>query len=670
MAMPTLRTEIKRVLIIAFWVVFSLGYFDRFPLPGFLSKVYLILLAGLVTASACGYGTVLVNRLIPDSLEPPEFMVFSAAVGFGILSLGMVFAGAVGLWTHGGAVMLIVPGLLLRWRYHKKRHSPRSLAGNPSWPYDGPPTTASGMTSFVPFFLIATGAILSLLIAFSPITYYDSLVYHFALPQAYIQARHWIGHQELIYSAFPQTMEMIWTLGTLLGGDLLANLLGWGMAVVGVLAVYSYAKRFLGSRAAIWAAVFLSVMPAYLLLSSGGYVDVSLAVFSFLSFYALCLWKESQLSGCLVLAGALGGWAMGTKYTGAIALGIGMLIILKETHPRTLKTIITHQTIYAGVAFLVFSPWLVKNLYYMGNPVFPFLHSWSLKPANPWLGAAAEGYFRGLTEYAPRSGWHLFKLIWDMAVHGLDFGGGMDVLGDLGWAPLFAFLPTVLLARKKTSHVWLVLFYCICFFLAWGMSRPVLRFFLPLAPFLALGAAYGYDQGVRAQTRTFRLFGQAFLTILLLSNFRLFFEVTDVLSLFRVPLGFESSAQYLSRILSNNYYPAASFINHSLSNDTLTYVIGDQRSYYYNRPILVTPAFNKNPLTEWANEAISAEDLAARLKARHITHLLINDMEMKRLDSAYHIFPFTPKGQKNWETLRSRLAHPVYRDNHCEVLAL
>src|ERR1019366_6290542 len=112
-----------------------------------------------------------------------------------------------------------------------------------------------------------------------------SLVYHFPLPQAYLQAGHWIGRPELIYSAFPQTMEMIWSLGMLIAGDSFSNLLGWAVAVLGVLAVYTYAHRFFGRRTAAWAAALLATMPTYLLLSSGGYIDVGLTVFSFASFY-------------------------------------------------------------------------------------------------------------------------------------------------------------------------------------------------------------------------------------------------------------------------------------------------------------------------------------------------------------------------------------------------
>ena len=195
----------------------------------------------------------------------------------------------------------------------------------------------------------------------------------------------------------------------------------------------------------------------------------------------------------------------------------------------------------------------------------------------------------------------------------------------------------------------------------------MLRFLVPVAPFLALAAAYGYEEGLNRQTKGFRWAGQVFLGLLLLSNACLFFEVGDVLSIFRVPLGFETRGEYLSEKL--NYFNAATFVN-TLPPDSLTYVVGDQRGYYYNNPVLVTPVFNTNPLTEWANQASSAEELATHLKTQRITHLLVNDSEFKRLDSVYHLFPFTAKGQANWDALRSHLTQILYKDRDCEVLAL
>src|SRR5258706_288517 len=120
------------------------------------------------------------------------------------------------------------------------------------------------------------------------------------------------------------------------------------------------------------------------------------------------------------------------------------------------------------------------------------------------------------------------------------------------------------------------------FFIAWGMTRPVLRFLIPLAPILSLAGAYGFAEGLGAQKKRLRTLGHLFLGLLISSNLLLFFEVTDTLSLFKVPLGFESRFDYLSEKL--DYFPAASFVN-ALPSKSLTYVVGDQRGYYYNTTV-------------------------------------------------------------------------------------
>src|ERR1700747_675590 len=99
MEMPTLRTEVKSLLLVAFWAIFGAGLFDRFPLPGLVCKLYLIALALLVTVAAFGFGSLLVKFCRAAELSPAEFFVFSTIAGFGLLSLAMAAAGVVSLWT-------------------------------------------------------------------------------------------------------------------------------------------------------------------------------------------------------------------------------------------------------------------------------------------------------------------------------------------------------------------------------------------------------------------------------------------------------------------------------------------------------------------------------------------------------------------------------------------
>jgi len=183
----------------------------------------------------------------------------------------------------------------------------------------------------------------------------------------------------------------------------------------------------------------------------------------------------------------------------------------------------------------------------------------------------------------------------------------------------------------------------------------------------ALLSAAAWTHGIAERSRVVESCGRGVLGILLLAGAVFFFQVEGVIQPFPVALGLESRDHYLARQL--NYFRAAQVVN-QLPMGSLTVVVGDQRGYYYNSRVLVTPVFNKNPLADWSNEAASPDDLASRLASRGVTHLLINRSEMTRLDRVYHLFPFTPQGRLNWDGLVSRRARPIYHDRDCDVLAL
>ncbi len=654
MAMPAIRTEIKVLSIALLWACFCVGYFTRFPLPLFTEKLFLTAVAIVVLFSAFGFGAFCLRFLTPGALTDSEEVCFSTLLGLGIWSLILFAAGVFGVWSLRPVLGVLAFGAAAGWMH---RAAIVRLWAPADEPVERP---------VVPRILVLITAILSLLIAFAPPTYYDTLVYHYTLPQSYLKAGRWIGQPTLIYSAFPQTMELLWLLGMVLAGDLLSNLLGWAVGALGVWAVYLFVQRSTNTRTAWWAAALLSVTPSYLLLSSGGYVDVGLTVFGFASFFALTLWAEKRSTSLLVLAGVLSGFALGCKYTGGISIVISACFIIKQTISKSTKNAFKSTILYGLSSFLIYVPWLVKNIHFVGNPVFPFLYKWGSK-ASPWAQQAAEGYFQGLTEYSPRSVLGLGKLLWEIAVGGLRFGGGMDVLGDLGWGALFVLLPALWLAKKMPVRIKNSLLYCVLFFVPWGLSRPVLRFLLPIAPFLAIVGAYAYTQVVQALSPWYRRAGQLVLAALICSNVALFFEVSDSLGLFQVPMGFATRTEFLSRRLK--YYRASQFLE-TLPENAVTYVVGDQCAYYYNRPVLIAPVFNKNPLADWANEAKSGADLVTAIKSQGVTHLLINNTELERLNGPYRIFPLTEKGKANWDQLRARAGKRIYQDIHCEVLSL
>jgi 4-amino-4-deoxy-L-arabinose transferase-like glycosyltransferase len=436
-------------------------------------------LAALTFACAGGYGIRLIKTLWPGRKEPLEEILFSSALGYGLLSLLMALAGVFGGWTRPGAWVILSAGVALSWPFVKTLIS---LTPDRTF-WRGPAA-----------FLILLCALWAFLIALAPVTYYDSLVYHFALPAAYAQAGHWLGLKELIYSAFPQNLEMLWTFGLLLGHDGVANLISLLLTAMAVAAAASFAQRYLTQREGRFAALLLAAMPALLLLSSGGYVDGGLTLYAFLSFYALCVWRESGQRPTLILSGLFAGLAMGAKYTGGIPFAAGGILTL-WTGRRQPAAAAKNTLVYGVSAVLTMSPWFIKNWVYVGNPFFPFFYAWGNPRLSPWVQQAAAGYFRGVAEYAPRSLGSLLQLPWDIAFRSVRFGRGMDILGDYGWAPFVFLTPCLFFCRKRPAIARILLAYAALFFIPWALSRPVLRFLLPLAPVLALlsAVAFGRD---------------------------------------------------------------------------------------------------------------------------------------------------------------------------------
>jgi len=621
-------------------------------MPALRTALTSTLLAVLAFVSAGGYGVQLTRRLAFEPWTPLEEMIFAAASGYGVLSLLMMAAGAANAWTPIGAWLVLAGGLALAIPFLRLL---RSLV---------PRENLHGWRSLL---VIALCALWAYLLALAPVTYYDSLVYHFAIPAAYVQAHHWLSLKELIYPAFPQNLEMLWTLGLLLNGDTVANLMSLTLSLLTVAAAGAFALRWLTRRESRLAILFLAVMPAMLLLSSGGYVDNGLTCYVFLSFYALCFWWEAGRRSMLLLAGLLGGLAMGVKYTGGIPFAAGGVLVLCRDH-RRLSLSLKNLFLYGGAGILLWSPWLIKNTLCVGNPFFPFLYQWGNPKLSPWVQEAAAGYFRGLAEYQPCGLMGFIRLPLDIVIRSMRFGGGMDILGDYGWAPFVFLVPCLMFCRKALPPIArLMVAFAALYFVPWAFTRPVLRFLLPLAPVLSILAAAAWMRVFQRGHGTARRLATGVLTVFILCGFGFFFLVEGMIQPFPAALGLESRGHYLTRQL--NYYAAAQFVN-GLPENSLVFVVGDQRGYYYNRRVMVSPVFNQNPLVAWANEASSPQDLAARLKARRITHILINRSEGARLEKSYNLFPFTAAGRLNWDRLQSGLTRLLYHDAHCDVLAL
>jgi len=319
---------------------------------------------------AAAYGWGLIPRLILKlPVETPLGRVTTLATGLGILSLLTLGLGLVGGMNQivAGAITLIgfgvsVVGLL---RHRTSVHLRVDLV---HWWW----------------LLLAPLASLTITAAMLPAGFlwgmdepngYDVVEYHLQVPREWFELGRIVPLTHNVFSFFPFNVEMHYLFAMhLMGGPWVAQFLAQMMhaAFVGltVAAVYAaVAER--GRFAAMMAALFAGAVPWMPMLGSIAYNEGGLLLYGTLGIaWAMraTSWRQFSIAGLMI------GFACGCKLTAVPMLLIGLPVSLTLT--LLLNRALSRQAMLGmlfmvAIAVLVFSPWLVRNAIWVGNPVFP-----------------------------------------------------------------------------------------------------------------------------------------------------------------------------------------------------------------------------------------------------------------------------------------------------------
>ncbi len=647
--MPLIRRPPLLILYAAVFLTLASFYFFYYPIPGFWARSGELGRAFLFMFLLASVGRSILRRSPFDGPGGPgeagrgELLLLSIGVGAIPVVLGFLLLGVAGHFDRRSLLLLSAALGVLAWRDAQfwvsvlvERMSP----GRPPWI----PTAG----------ILGGGAVfaLGLLCAFAPPTYYDSLVYHLALPAKYLQE----GRVGFVpynhYSHFPQNMEMVFGWFLAMSSDVSAQVFNVFLAALTAIGLWVVFRPAKGAPPSFrWDVFLFLTAPCLLLLSTETYVETATAFWTSLSVWAAYRGLKDGRRAWFALAGALGGFLAGIKYTGVITPALLTVLVGVWPGRRSWRDRALDGFLVAAVSLAVFSPWLVKNFVFTGgNPFFPFLPS--LFPArNVYLyQESAEAYFQVLSEYKGASALliELFKMPFRLTTQAESFGGGFDVTGDLGWALPLLLLPLGLLTLRSSAGFRFLGAYTLAHLFLWASLRPVLRFLFPVFPLVCALSGQGLSALLRPGGPWARRAAAGVVGLFTLSGAVLFYWVERVRDPFPVVLGLSSREEYLSRKL--DYYPWMSFMDRELPLKSRVLFVGDQRSYYCPRPYVAPMALLPQPLKAWAEEAETGEDLRQSLVRRGFTHLFLNRREAKRLEG-YRVLDFTPRGTGVFEDL-------------------
>ncbi len=216
---------------------------------------------------------------------------------------------------------------------------------------------------------------------------YDVLEYHLQVPREWFEAGRMLPLTHNVFSFMPFNVEMHYLFAMhLMGGPWVAQFLCQMMhlAFIGltVAAVYAAVEER-GKFIAICAGLLVASTPWMPMLGSIAYNEGGLLLFGTLAIaWAMrCLPAGHVLKPVrfYALAGAMAGLACGCKLTGVPLLLIGIplasggtLVLWGILFVRLpLGKWFARHLVFVGMGLLVFSPWLIRNYAWVGNPVFP-----------------------------------------------------------------------------------------------------------------------------------------------------------------------------------------------------------------------------------------------------------------------------------------------------------
>lgn len=479
----------------------------------------------------------------------------------------------------------------------------------------------------------------------SPPTDFDVREYHLQGPKEWFQQGRISFLPHNVYTSFPFLSEMLSLTGMVFTGD------WWRGALVGkailacfqllsALAVFAVARRWISSSVAWLAVLIYLTTPWTLRISMIAYAEGSLTFFLIASTMAALLARVRPRDSwrVAVLCGLLAGSAMASKYTGLITVIMPTALVLAlalwpkfrtETAPpgsgslRSFWKIIRWRPLYSiagsyglGIVLMV-SPWLLRNLYDTGNPVYPL--GYSVFGGNEW---SAQINARWKTAHEPSE-----RSLQEIPRHLL----GAAVWNTWTSALLFSLaIPSVLLWRRNRILAIILSLIAWVFFTWWAMTHRIDRFWIPVIPLLSVAAASSW---LLSQAVVWRAFITTVIIAVTIFNIR-FCGLPAV--------GFHVGLMDLDAARQLVIRSDIRTLNRSMPENAKVLIVGEAEVFDATFPLVYNTVFDECLFEEWTSDPKDAalpakqrrmlppDAIRSVLKARGITHILVHWGEILR----------------------------------------
>lgn len=496
---------------------------------------------------------------------------------------------------------------------------------------------------------------------------YDVLEYHLQVPKEYLQNGRIAYLPHNVYANFPSNVEMLYLLAMIVHGGTsdigtIANTIHLLLGVLFILALWLIGCEW--SRGVGLVTAFAGGSVGWIPYLSGlAYVELGMLFFGALALAAL-LRAFSKFNPphnprfWVALSGLFAGLACGCKYPAVVMIAFPLFIVLFIVSSSAWSVRLRHGLTFLLTCVAVFSPWLLRNLVWTGNPVFPLANSMFHAAPPGWGSDEDARWVRGHSPSEQEgSSTARARILWSRTIG--------DSLGRFG---LIILLLPILLCVSRTMdrlQVSMALFLVVQL-LVWTFATHLFtRFAVPiLLPLCTMLSSSVSQMRSRAE-------GVAVVAVLTLGAA---LNLVDAASLSRT----EALTAASESLFSSGQVPGYEYLgalNRDLSPKARLLLVGDAKPYYIDRKVDYCVVFNRNPFLEAVRVAKEPVEVMQWLHQKGYTHIVIHWGEVERLRNTYGFaVEITPvlfeQLQRSGLILVQSFPHPRHQGKYIDLFSV
>lgn len=708
--MENSETRIKKILLyisLSISVCVFLFYLNRFPLrladyfadffkkntfsewhfPFHLFREGVFIL--WFSVNCIGLGGIVLDKLKVDSKIIPEYVALAFPIGFLFIALSVFIIGILSLLYT--IVFLLLMALISATGiiYEIKNRKLITLINSPH--IDESKSANSKMFIIIVMLILFSSMIFIFLSASSPPIQSDGIRYHLTAPQEYLKSHKLIYIPYNSFSNQPFLIEMNFLLAMGLFGDLEAQCVHLLCFAASLFLLYSITFYLVHNKAlALLSSLLWATIPSGAILSSWPFIDHGITMFFLLHLYSvmkihealksdtehgMCK-KDISMKNLVALSALSAGGLLGTKYTMAVVWifsGIAIFFLMFQARQKSGKAspaapsysvIFRNIVIFFLISFILFSPWLIKNIIYTSNPFYFLMNSvfkggeWSAENAKFLADKMAE---KGIDKNPVK----FITAIYDSVFSWWKYE-------HFNQGPAFASVSIFLLFVVLRKKYLLPAAYALVMYFLWFFTYQSGRLLMPCSAVLIILSTCGIKEALSFSKfrRVERVIIALLLGISIYSSLWIIRYLSSETPVGFLPsaLGFETRDDYLSKSL--NYYKCAQYANNRISPPSKLMLIGEHRGYYFQCPYINSDWFDTPILLAYIKKTKNNDELFAMMKRDKIDFVFINFEELSGYLDRYYKPRFSPdEYERSTQFLSNPKLKVIFNDGNNKIIA-